>query len=70
MNPMSFIGDGKTTVALHWYIRHGARDRDTVFPIPVNFATKLQNAGKDVDFCLLGIVLTVATMRSMNCLNG
>lgn len=52
MNPMSFIGDGKTTVALHWYIRHGARDRDTAFPIPVNFATKLQNAGKDVDFLL------------------
>ena len=52
MNPMSFIGDGKTTVAPHWYIRHGARDRDTAFPVPVNFATKLQNAGKDVDFLL------------------
>ena len=52
MNPMSFIGDGKTTIAPHWYIRHGARDRDTAFPIPVNFATKLQNAGKDVDFLL------------------
>ena len=43
MNPMTFIGDGKTTVAPHWYIRHGARDRDTAFPVPVNFATKLQN---------------------------
>lgn len=52
LNPMSFIGDEKTTVAPHWYIRHGARDRDTAFPIPVNFATKLQNAGKDVDFLL------------------
>ncbi len=52
LNPMSFIGDGKTTVAPHWYIRHGARDRDTAFPIPVNFATKLQNAGKDVNFLL------------------
>ena len=52
MNPMSFIGDDKTTVAPHWYIRHGARDRDTAFPIPVNFATKLQNVGKDVDFLL------------------
>lgn len=52
MNPMSFIGDGKTSVAPHWYIRHGARDRDTAFPIPVNFATKLQNAGKDVNFLL------------------
>lgn len=52
MNPMSFIGDGKTTIAPHWYIRHGARDRDTAFPVPLNFATKLQNAGKDVDFLL------------------
>ncbi|MBO5627175.1 MAG: alpha/beta hydrolase [Prevotella sp.] len=52
LNPMSFIGDRKTTVAPHWYIRHGARDRDTAFPVPVNFATKLQNAGKDVDFLL------------------
>jgi acetyl esterase/lipase len=52
MNPMSFIGDGETSVAPHWYIRHGARDRDTAFPVPVNFATKLQNAGKDVNFLL------------------
>ena len=46
------FGDGKTSVAPHWYIRHGARDRDTAFPVPVNFATKLQNAGKDVNFLL------------------
>ena len=52
MNPMSFIGDGKTSVAPHWYIRHGARDRDTAFPVPINFAIKLQNAGKDVNFLL------------------
>ena len=52
MNPMSFIGDGNTSVAPHWYIRHGARDRDTAFPVPVNLATKLQNAGKDVNFLL------------------
>ena len=52
MNPMSFIGDGNTTIAPHWYIRHGARDRDTAFPVPLNFATKLQNAGKDVDFLM------------------
>jgi hypothetical protein len=41
-----------TDVALHWYIRHGARDRDTSFPVPINLALKLQNAGKDVN-CLL-----------------
>ena len=52
MNPMSFIGDDNTTIAQHWYIRHGARDRDTAFPVPINFATKLQNAGKDVNFLL------------------
>ena len=52
MNPMSFISDSNTTVAQHWYIRHGARDRDTAFPVPVNFATCLQNAGKDVNFLL------------------
>ena len=52
MNPMSFIGDVNTSVAPHWYIRHGARDRDTAFPVPVNFATKLRNAGKDVNFLL------------------
>ena len=52
LNPMSFIGDGKTSVAPHWYIRHGARDRDTAFPVPINFATKLQNAGKNVNFLL------------------
>ena len=52
MNPMSFIGDSQTTIAQHWYIRHGARDRDTAFPVPINFATKLQNAGKDVNFLL------------------
>ena len=52
LNPMSFIGDIKASVAPHWYIRHGARDRDTAFPVPVNFATKLQNTGKDVNFLL------------------
>ena len=50
MNPMNFIG--KADNAPHWYIRHGARDRDTAFPVPVNFATRLQNEGLDVDFLL------------------
>jgi hypothetical protein len=50
MNPMNFIGDNQTNVAPHWYIRHGARDRDTAFPIAINLATKLENKGKDVNF--------------------
>ena len=52
LNPMNFIGDNETTVAPHWYIRHGARDRDTSFPIPLNLALKLKNTGKDVDYLL------------------
>lgn len=52
MNPMTMMDDDGSTVASHWYIRHGARDRDTAFPVPVNLATKLQNKGKDVNFKL------------------
>lgn len=52
MNPMDFICNPKATNAPHWYVRHGARDRDSAFPVPVVFATKLQNAGLDVDFLL------------------
>ena len=52
LNPINFIGDEETDVAPHWYIRHGARDRDTSFPIPLNLALKLQNAGKDVNYLL------------------
>lgn len=52
LNPMCFIGDGVSSVAPHWYIRHGARDRDTAFSVAINLATKLQNSGKDVNFKL------------------
>lgn len=52
MNPMHFVGNPKATNAPHWYVRHGARDRDTSFPVPVAFAIKLENAGLDVDFLL------------------
>lgn len=52
MNPMNFIGNGDSQQAPHWYIRHGARDRDTSFPVPINLATKLMNAGCDVNFAL------------------
>lgn len=52
LNPMNFIGAPNTTVCQHWYIRHGARDRDTAFPVPINLAVKLKNAGKDVNFLL------------------
>lgn len=52
MNPMNFIGDKASTNAPHWYIRHGAIDRDTAFPIPINLATKLSNTGRNVNFKL------------------
>ena len=52
LNPISMLYDGQSTVAQHWYIRHGARDRDTSFPVPVILATKLQNLGYDVNFKL------------------
>ena len=52
LNPMNFIDGEQSDKAPHWYIRHGARDRDTAFPVPINFATKLMNCGYDVDFFL------------------
>jgi len=51
-NPMNFIGDGVSHTAPHWYIRHGGRDRDTSFSVPINLYTKLMNNGYDVDFAL------------------
>ncbi|MCI1247539.1 MAG: alpha/beta hydrolase [Megasphaera sp.] len=50
MNPLNYIGNGRATVAKHWRIRHGAKDRDTVISVPAVLALKLQNAGYDVDF--------------------
>ncbi|MDE7123003.1 MAG: alpha/beta hydrolase, partial [Alistipes sp.] len=53
MNPMNFIGTEKRKgTAEHWYIRHGAKDRDTSFLVPINLATRLRNAGYDVNFAL------------------
>lgn len=52
MNPMNFISENSTSVAPHWFIRHGAKDRDTSFLVPVNLATKLKNSGYDVNFFL------------------
>ena len=52
LNPMRMAIDPSSTVAAHWYIRHGARDRDTSFPVPINFATRLMNQGRNVNFKL------------------
>jgi len=52
LNPMDQIGQSGVVVAPHWYIRHGAIDRDTSFPIPLNLALKLQKEGKNVNYLL------------------
>lgn len=52
MNPMDFINEARAGIAPHWYIRHGAKDRDTSFLVSLNLATRLRNAGYDVDFAL------------------
>lgn len=52
MNPMYFIHKDDNGIARYWYIRHGAKDRDTSFLVPVNLATRLRNTGYDVDFAL------------------
>lgn len=51
-NPMAYIAGGESTVAPNWYIRHGAKDRDTSFLVPINLAIMLENSGKNVDFFL------------------
>lgn len=52
LNPTDYIGTGKSTVAPHWRIRHGAFDRDTSIAIPTILALLLKMDGKDVDFFL------------------
>lgn len=52
LNPMNYIDDHRSAVAHHWYIRHGAIDLDTAYPVAINLATKLDNTGKNVDFLL------------------
>ncbi len=52
MNPMNYIGDNTAKTSTHWRVRHGAKDRDTGFAVPVILATTLQNKGFKIDFAL------------------
>jgi hypothetical protein len=52
MNPMPYIVDKNATVSKKWRIRHGAKDRDTGFAVPIILSTLLQNKGYAVDFAL------------------
>lgn len=52
LNPMNYIGDKTAKTAQNWRVRHGAKDRDTGFAVPIILATTLQNKGFKVDFAL------------------
>lgn len=52
LNPLPYLDDKHAKVAQHWRIRHGAKDSDTGFAVPIILATKLQNQGKNVDFSM------------------
>ena len=52
MNPMNYISDNQAVKAKNWYIRHGAKDRDTGFQISLNLALKLLGEGFNVNYFL------------------
>ena len=52
MNPMNYIGNKFAKTSKYWRVRHGAKDRDTGFAIPLILATTLQNKGFKIDFAL------------------
>lgn len=52
LNAMTQMQSVNSTVAPHWYVRHGAIDRDTAFPIALNLSVKAKNLGKDVNYLL------------------
>jgi len=52
MNPMNYIGDKSAKTSTYWRIRHGAKDKDTGFAVPVILAIMLQNKGFKIDFAL------------------
>lgn len=52
MNPMNYVGAKGAKTSQHWRVRHGAKDKDTGFAVPVILATTLQNKGFKIDFAL------------------
>ncbi len=53
MNPMYFALGNNPGCAPHWWMRHGACDKDTSLPIVIDMATALENIGKDVNARLI-----------------
>lgn len=49
MNPMYFALNKNPGCAPHWWIRHGAIDKDTSIPIVANMAIALENMERDVN---------------------
>lgn len=52
MNPMNYIGAKGAKTSKYWRVRHGGKDKDTGFAIPVLLATALKNKGFTIDFSL------------------
>jgi hypothetical protein len=49
MNPIYYIGNKGVNMASYWRIRHGTKDTDTSYAVPLILATKLANNGAEVD---------------------
>ena len=49
MNPIYYVGDQEVKTASYWRIRHGTKDTNTSYAVPLILATKLANNGEDVD---------------------
>lgn len=52
MNPLHFLLERDATVAPHWYIRHGVRDRDGAFTVPISLHYALQRRGVEASTAL------------------
>ena len=52
-NPIWHILRKHSDVAPHWWIRHGACDKDTSLPIVTNLATAIYDLGKNVSARLI-----------------
>lgn len=53
LNPMAYLlGQENVRVAHHWRIRHGAKDSDTGFAVPLILASALSQRNKNVDFAM------------------
>lgn len=52
MNPMTFLLEGNSSRATHWFFRTGTSDTDTSPSILANLATVTQNLGDDVNVAM------------------